>query len=1045
MRRASVHKRLALLLVLVLAFSTTGGVFAYDDFDGSQSGWAEPELSEAYDYGLTYPDVMEDFTRNITREEFCTLAVKLYEALTGLQAQTGEDPFEDTDNPEILKAYALGIVNGVSATSFAPQNNITRQEICVMIFRALKASLPGLDTDISGDFPFSDQDRIASWAMEAMRFAYKNGIMKGMGEGLIGPLSNTTREQAIVLLKRTYAAHASGGAETEAAGTIPVYAVSPLVQDQRTKYHLMGTDSLAFPAYDQRLKLYAASGVDRPSVKPSTGTFLFQVKPIYSLTLADASTYLDASYGIFVDKAADTSRWFAYTLSGASGADKVVWQVASSPFSGGKENWRAPTGLLGTGQVAASAGEFEIDFDNLSTGPVLTFTRRIFSLSTAEYKPIPQARTHLYVRAVPVDASGSPIGDPGTGMAVLYGEKAPEQAPDVALAKTFELWTPLSSTGKFSGENQDRPYLRPMIRIDPRAGENRFFHFHGLDAGVDRISIQVSSEPFPDSGGWPDTPNLMYEKTYDLPTFSYVADYPSSVFVDFTEFGKPAEEMAEGAYVKYYLRGVALTDSDSPGLVTAACSDTVTVEYGYSAPLAWYSDSPYKRTQTLDAALPSLSIQRYVPADWQDKDCLQRYYVYRAPKAGEIMSNWKNSATGETLYPYWTHIAYYANKGINSASEYESKMIPRVLPEGAKVYFPEPKEEDKAWYQQLYDGIVEFFEDLAAITKALVNQVGAAYADLKTNLVAYVADLCPIDSLKGPFRTALEGLVNYGLMSVGIPPTLPTFDQLSDMSADYLAEVALTEAGVPATDMTKDVVRDVADGIREEMAKAASYADKNPVDAPFLKLDPDALYRPAYVDVAISNNTGKPSVPGSFDLGVTFEMTYYNKLDPKYPLSLDVPTNYAYGSDAGLTTALGYREHFERGLNGFAVDYAFSGDTAVYDVFNPQAGIKVPALRPYSTRMVRVYLNPFDGPRFSRYPEGEHVLAIDFENMYFNNGAKKFTFFTLAGRFPTAEEYLAETGTMVYLDPETDYVFTSEHMSDTYDRVQRPVSASWSK
>lgn len=47
-------------------------------FDGTQSSWAEPEIKEAYDLFLTYPKVTNNFNKYITREEFCTLVIKLY-------------------------------------------------------------------------------------------------------------------------------------------------------------------------------------------------------------------------------------------------------------------------------------------------------------------------------------------------------------------------------------------------------------------------------------------------------------------------------------------------------------------------------------------------------------------------------------------------------------------------------------------------------------------------------------------------------------------------------------------------------------------------------------------------------------------------------------------------------------------------------------------------------------------------------------------------------------------------------------------------------
>jgi len=175
-------------------------------YDGTQSAWAEPEISEAFALGLTYPGVLYEFQRKITREEFCVISVKLYEKLTGETALPGVNPFTDTANADILKAYGLGIVNGISADKFAPGSNITRQEMCVMIYRALQAA--GEPTLLIGNpaFPYSDKGSIAAWALNAVRFCNQNSIMLGTTPTTISPLMNTPREQAIVLVKRTYSA-----------------------------------------------------------------------------------------------------------------------------------------------------------------------------------------------------------------------------------------------------------------------------------------------------------------------------------------------------------------------------------------------------------------------------------------------------------------------------------------------------------------------------------------------------------------------------------------------------------------------------------------------------------------------------------------------------------------------------------------------------------------------------------------------------------------------------------------------------------------------
>jgi hypothetical protein len=256
--------------------------------DGTQSNWAETELKDAYDYGLTYTDIMKDFKKTITREEFCTIVVKLYEKLTEKKAEVGADPFSDTNNPEILKAYALKIVNGTAQDKFSPSNNITRQEICVMIFRALNASIDSLDKSPPVKFPFTDNNLIASWALDAMKFAYKNEIMKGTGNNEISPLNNTTREEAIVLLKRTYTKY-SGTKEInltpqiptvnpplaneikEVKATITVLTGSqPLASEHEKFKKIESGRNLVFLDYDERIEFFVSTNEKKPASLPKS-------------------------------------------------------------------------------------------------------------------------------------------------------------------------------------------------------------------------------------------------------------------------------------------------------------------------------------------------------------------------------------------------------------------------------------------------------------------------------------------------------------------------------------------------------------------------------------------------------------------------------------------------------------------------------------------------------------------------------------------------------------------------------------------------------
>ncbi|MBR3753418.1 MAG: hypothetical protein IKK50_09855, partial [Ruminiclostridium sp.] len=86
------------------------------------SDWAQNEIDRAYDMDLV-PDVLKDtnLTKDITRAEFAAVSVKVYEALSGTKAIPAlNNPFVDTNDVEVLKAYNIGSVNGTSATTFEP-------------------------------------------------------------------------------------------------------------------------------------------------------------------------------------------------------------------------------------------------------------------------------------------------------------------------------------------------------------------------------------------------------------------------------------------------------------------------------------------------------------------------------------------------------------------------------------------------------------------------------------------------------------------------------------------------------------------------------------------------------------------------------------------------------------------------------------------------------------------------------------------------------------------------------------------------------------
>lgn len=168
------------------------------------SSWALKELDKAANYGFITEKIRSNMTRNITREEFCELVMKLYYELSDKTATYSENPFIDVKNPEILKAAKLGIVSGVGDGKFAPDSPVTRQEIAVMIKRVLALVYPNLDYNSYSKLDYLDKNETSSWAVNELGFAINNGIVQGNHEGKINPKGNSTREQAAIMILRTF-------------------------------------------------------------------------------------------------------------------------------------------------------------------------------------------------------------------------------------------------------------------------------------------------------------------------------------------------------------------------------------------------------------------------------------------------------------------------------------------------------------------------------------------------------------------------------------------------------------------------------------------------------------------------------------------------------------------------------------------------------------------------------------------------------------------------------------------------------------------------
>lgn len=165
--------------------------------------WAREGLEEAINNSLIPEDMMQDdLTENITREEFVNIAITLYEVMTGEELKLpAVNPFIDTNDEQVQKAFELGIVSGTSKNTFSPESTITREEMATIITNLLSKVGVDVSVDMNEVVKFEDDDEISDWAKASVYFMSNNGIIKGVSstENVFDAKSQATKEQSVLV------------------------------------------------------------------------------------------------------------------------------------------------------------------------------------------------------------------------------------------------------------------------------------------------------------------------------------------------------------------------------------------------------------------------------------------------------------------------------------------------------------------------------------------------------------------------------------------------------------------------------------------------------------------------------------------------------------------------------------------------------------------------------------------------------------------------------------------------------------------------------
>jgi len=164
------------------------------------SSWAVQQINTAISAGLVPQSLQTKYTQTITRAEYCALAVAFYEKYTGEEI-TERKSFNDTDDVNVAKMAAVGVVSGIGNNLFDPNANLTREQAAVMLSRLAEAIGKPLPKQAA---TFSDNTDISLWAFENVGQMQAAGIMGGIGNNTFAPKDPYTREQSIITMIRLW-------------------------------------------------------------------------------------------------------------------------------------------------------------------------------------------------------------------------------------------------------------------------------------------------------------------------------------------------------------------------------------------------------------------------------------------------------------------------------------------------------------------------------------------------------------------------------------------------------------------------------------------------------------------------------------------------------------------------------------------------------------------------------------------------------------------------------------------------------------------------
>lgn len=173
-------------------------------WDVKSADWFYNDVKYVYEKGMMAGTAADVFAPNATTTR--AMIVTILYRLEGSPAVTGTSAFVDVPvgqwyTDAVNWAAANQIVKGTSATTFAPNDSITREQMAAILYRY--AQYKGYDVtkkaDLSG---YSDNGQVSAYAKDALAWANAAKLINGVTNTTLAPQGNATRAQVSAILHR---------------------------------------------------------------------------------------------------------------------------------------------------------------------------------------------------------------------------------------------------------------------------------------------------------------------------------------------------------------------------------------------------------------------------------------------------------------------------------------------------------------------------------------------------------------------------------------------------------------------------------------------------------------------------------------------------------------------------------------------------------------------------------------------------------------------------------------------------------------------------